>query len=635
MKCKLGDYIRIKHGFAFKGEYITAENNGVVLVTPGNFEIGGGFKEDKCKFFNGDYPKEYVLSPYDLIVTMTDLSKQGDTLGYSALVPKTNRVYLHNQRIGLVDVYNPKADKMFIYWLMRTQKYQKTIVATSSGSTVKHTSPSRIYDVEVDLPPIDVQKKIAAILSALDEKIAINRAINDNLQQQAKAIFSKEFLTLETLPIGWERASLIDIADYLNGLAMQKYRPTADETGIPVLKIKELRQGCCDDNSELCSPNIKSEYIIHDGDVIFSWSGSLLVDFWCGGICGLNQHYLTAIDHMFRASDYLVSPLNTPDKFINGEYFLTPAQEQIQRKIIKDTLGHSGYGFFSLTGKPGTGKTLLLYDVAKQLSAINKTLVIHCGKLSKGQERLNESIKNFHVIVAGYLKYHPEIIRSYNFILVDETHRIYPKHYDEICDLVMRDNKICIFSSDPEQVLSSAEKRNGIVQKINSLPLIDKYELSEKIRTNKELASFIISVRNLNKKPHIPMDYGNVILSYANNYEEACNMIEYFKKQGYVFINYSKSNYNYSPYAKYEEDFDTHHVIGQEFDNVLMLMDDSFYYDENGVLQGVPHPNPDYLYPNLFYQGITRVREKIALVIVNSPRLFEKISSIFDIEQEA
>ena len=114
MKCKLGDYIRIKHGFAFKGEYITAENNGVVLVTPGNFEIGGGFKEDKCKFFNGDYPKEYVLSPYDLIVTMTDLSKQGDTLGYSALVPKTNRVYLHNQRIGLVDVYNPKADKMFI-----------------------------------------------------------------------------------------------------------------------------------------------------------------------------------------------------------------------------------------------------------------------------------------------------------------------------------------------------------------------------------------------------------------------------------------------------------------------------------------------------------------------------------------
>lgn len=71
---------------------------------------------------------------------------------------------------------------------------------------------------------------------------------------------------------------------------MQKFRPTSDESGIPVLKIKELRQGRCDTNSDLCSPTIKSEYIIHDGDVIFSWSGTLLVDFWCGGVCGLNQH---------------------------------------------------------------------------------------------------------------------------------------------------------------------------------------------------------------------------------------------------------------------------------------------------------------------------------------------------------
>lgn len=71
---------------------------------------------------------------------------------------------------------------------------------------------------------------------------------------------------------------------------MQKYRPKTYEVGLPVLKIKELRQGMCDSNSELCSPSIKEDYIVKDGDVIFSWSGSLLVDFWCGGICGLNQH---------------------------------------------------------------------------------------------------------------------------------------------------------------------------------------------------------------------------------------------------------------------------------------------------------------------------------------------------------
>jgi len=140
--------------------------------------------------------------------------------------------------------------------------------------------------------------------------------INNNLEQQAQAIFSNEFLTLKTLPDGWQQASLIDIADYLNGLAMQKYRPADDETGIPVLKIKELRQDCCDDNSELCSQNIKSEYIIHNGDVIFSWSGSLLVDFWCGGICGLNQHLFKVTSNKYDKWFYYAWTKHHLDRFI-------------------------------------------------------------------------------------------------------------------------------------------------------------------------------------------------------------------------------------------------------------------------------------------------------------------------------
>ena len=128
------------------------------------------------------------------------------------------------------------------------------------------------------------------------------------------------------------------------------------------------------------------------------------------------------------------------------------------------------------------------------------------------------------------------------------------------------------------------------------------------------------------------MDYSNVTVAYANNVTEARAIIAYFRNNDYVFINYSKSNKNYSPYSQYEEDYDTHHVLGQEFDNVLILMDSSFYYDEEGILRGIPHPNPDYLYPNLFYQGISRVREKIALVVVDAPELFEKITSVFDNE---
>ena len=120
----------------------------------------------------------------------------------------------------------------------------------------------------------------------------------------------------DSLPEGWTKGSLLDIANYLNGLAMQKFRPSENEVGYPVLKIKELRQGCCDANSELCSPNIKPEYIVDNGDVIFSWSGSLLVDFWCGGTCGLNQHLFKVTSDKYDKWFYFAWTNHHLQKFI-------------------------------------------------------------------------------------------------------------------------------------------------------------------------------------------------------------------------------------------------------------------------------------------------------------------------------
>ena len=82
----LGDYVRVKHGFAFKGEYFTDDPTPDVLVTPGNFAIGGGFQDEKLKYYAGPVPDEYVFEEGDLVITMTDLSKAGDTLGYPALI---------------------------------------------------------------------------------------------------------------------------------------------------------------------------------------------------------------------------------------------------------------------------------------------------------------------------------------------------------------------------------------------------------------------------------------------------------------------------------------------------------------------------------------------------------------------
>lgn len=180
-----------------------------------------------------------------------------------------------------------------LYYGYAVKAFQAAIESYAEGSTGQtEINKTRLQNEMIITYPVDKgeQFKIARILAAIDEKILLNEEVNKNLLEQAQSIFTQEFLMLDRIPNSWQKSSLLGIADYFNGLAMQKYRPKDGEQGLPVLKIKELRQGSCDFNSELCSPSIKTEYIVHDGDVIFSWSGSLLVDLWCGGACGLNQH---------------------------------------------------------------------------------------------------------------------------------------------------------------------------------------------------------------------------------------------------------------------------------------------------------------------------------------------------------
>ena len=183
------------------------------------------------------------------------------------------------------------SDPQFVYYTAINPTFRNVAIKSMVGSSGRQrVQQSVLEELELSVPGLDEQRRIGAFLAELDEKIALNNKINDNLYAQAKAIFDKHFINIDAIPAGWRKGNLLDIANYLNGLAMQKFRPQGNEIGLPVLKIKELRQGSCDDSSELCSLRIKPEYIIHDGDVIFSWSGSLLVDIWCGGTCGLNQH---------------------------------------------------------------------------------------------------------------------------------------------------------------------------------------------------------------------------------------------------------------------------------------------------------------------------------------------------------
>lgn len=170
-----------------------------------------------------------------------------------------------------------------------------------TGCAQPKLNQENLRSIEIELPShID---RIASILSSLDRKIELNNKINADLEEMAQAIFKNWFVDFEPfkdgkfvdselgmIPEGWKVGRLTEIASYMNGLAMQKFPPENDEDSLPVLKIKELGQGFCGPDSDRCSCNIKDECKVHNGDVIFSWSGTLLVDVWCGGDCGLNQH---------------------------------------------------------------------------------------------------------------------------------------------------------------------------------------------------------------------------------------------------------------------------------------------------------------------------------------------------------
>ena len=194
-----------------------------------------------------------------------------------------------------------------------------------SGSAQSQITIDDLKRLTIKLPPLYYQNQIVAALKSFDDKIECNQLINDNftvkllvklfikwvlytlindnLLNQSNALFKSFFIDFEpfrdgeftetdmgVIPKGWQVVSLISIARYLNGLAMQNFRPEGNDKGLPVLKIKELGQGMSDSSSDRCSSDIDKQYIVNDGDVVFSWSGTLLVDLWCGGQCGLNQH---------------------------------------------------------------------------------------------------------------------------------------------------------------------------------------------------------------------------------------------------------------------------------------------------------------------------------------------------------
>ena len=192
----LGDIFSIKHGYGFEGQFFSSENNQHIVVTPGNFKLEGGFQKQKQPiYYTGTYPDEFKLKPNDLIIMMTDLSKNSDTLGNPAIVPDDGNDYLHNQRIGLIQIHNDSFVKDYIYLLLCTKEYHEAVVSTAAGSTVKHTSPNRIYSINLVVSTSkEEQTAIANVLSSMDKEI---ETLNTKLEKyrNLKTAMMQQLLT--------------------------------------------------------------------------------------------------------------------------------------------------------------------------------------------------------------------------------------------------------------------------------------------------------------------------------------------------------------------------------------------------------------------------------------------------------
>lgn len=278
-------------------------NKGIPILNGSNLQ---GFKLQENSFGYLTEEKADSLNKCnahrgDIIVT------HRGTLGQIVYVPSDSKYdrYVISQSQFRFRCKPDLVDVQYLVYYFHTREGQYKILANASQVGVpalaRATSTFRLIDIK--LPSLADQRRIASILSSLDRKIELNNKINADLEEMAQAIFKNWFVDFEPfkngkfvdselgmIPEGWKVGTLTEIASYMNGLAMQKFPPENNEDSLPVLKIKELGQGFCGTDSDRCSCNIKDECKIHNGDVIFSWSGTLLVDVWCGGDCGLNQH---------------------------------------------------------------------------------------------------------------------------------------------------------------------------------------------------------------------------------------------------------------------------------------------------------------------------------------------------------
>lgn len=367
------------------------------------------------------------------------------------------------------------------------------------------------------------------------------------------------------------------------------------------------------------SSSSKIYYLASDGELEVSDAATLLVKL-------IEQKLATDIvpDSLFNPSDYLISPFNSTSRFLASEYFLTHQQEEFKNKILNVIGIGTGARFIAITGSAGTGKTLLTFDIAKDLLQNGKkVLIIHCGLLNDGHHNLTNEGWN----IASIKNHQLHDLSLLDLVILDEAQRIKKKQLDDIVARVKLAKCACIFSYDKAQTLSSWEVKSDTAGKISSISSLVTFKLSEKIRTNKEIASFIKMLFN-RKATSSSKSSPNIIINYFDNSVDAKTYLSGLTSTKWEVLRFTPSQYRNEHHEKY---FDSrsktaHQVIGQEFDEVAIAIDRFFAYDESGEL--IYKIGAYYAPTKMLFQNITRVRRRLNLVIIDNQEVLRRCLAI-------
>ena len=347
--------------------------------------------------------------------------------------------------------------------------------------------------------------------------------------------------------------------------------------------------------------------------------------------------------------DFIISPLNNLNEFIKGQYFLDTAQEQIKNELLKNGI-EKHKGVFGVEGAPGSGKSLIAYDLVKSLPN-EKILFIYPGNLKEKHSAFGKQFSNIKFCAGKDLT--TNILFNYNIVLIDEAQRLYYKSADtwEILKKWIKNNNdksVFIFFFDKKQSLSSKE----CGQLLNSL--CNTYEkdgkgkllkLKTRIRSNSYISYFVKNLFSLNKRAPkwvTTLNYSdNIEVKYFQNSNESFNWIKLKIKEGYKFLLPTKDNYSVSTVDNFDSlaplSKNTHEIIGEEEEKIVTIIDDSMSYTSQGELKTNSLKTKDYFYymENELYVNLTRAKEKLAIAVINNFDVYKGIiNEIFNKNKE-